>query len=82
MSELLGSAAFIIVIGYIFFRFKTSGGRMAEVIELRQNDIEKATKQKNLEAELAQISKELAEKQSGLKNMTPEQVEDYWKKNS
>ncbi len=48
---------------------------------LKTQDTKLATDQSNVESELVDIKKQLAEKKTGLTNMTPEAVEDYWKKN-
>ncbi len=81
MMELLGSLGIVVVLGYILFKFKSTN-RIAEIVELRKDDLTKARRQAEVAKDIETIKKELAEKETGLKNMTPAQIEEYWKKNS
>lgn len=68
--------------GLVWALMKRSSSKVDENLQKQKlNDIELAKRAKELNRSIEQIKKELAEGNTGLKNMTPEQVEDYWKKN-
>jgi len=48
---------------------------------LKQDDTKLKLDELSLKRDTEAIKRELAEKQSGLKNMTKEQIEDWWSKN-
>lgn len=68
--------------GLVWALMKRSSSKVDENLQKQKlNDIELAKRAKELNRSIEQIKKELAESNTGLKNMTPEQIEDYWKKN-
>lgn len=69
-----------IVAAVILFR-RNPAKITAEIEKEKLNDIELARRSRDIDKSIEQIKKELAEKQTGLKNMTKEQIEQFWKNN-
>lgn len=74
----------LVIIGAIIAAvlFRRSPAKIDSDIQKEKiNDIELAKKAKELNKSIEQIKKELAEKQTGLTNMSLEQIENFWKNN-